>query len=173
MKKLNQFIIEKLKLSNNIKNYKYYPKNKNELKSLIYLLIKERGMDADLNDIDTSEITDMSFLFSTSSFIGDISGWDVSNVTDMKGMFFQSEFNNDISSWDVSNVESMEGMFMDSEFNQDISSWNLNNIKNMKGMFKGCKFNKDISSWNISENTKTDFIFLESPLAKKPPKWYK
>lgn len=43
--------------------YNYYPGTKAELRSLIMDLIEERGLEADLNDIDTSMITDMSRLF--------------------------------------------------------------------------------------------------------------
>ena len=39
------------------------PKSNLELKELVDKLIIERGLNADLNDIDVSEITDMSFLF--------------------------------------------------------------------------------------------------------------
>ena len=40
-------------------SYNYHPKTKNELEELVNKLVKERGNDADLNDIDTSEIKDM------------------------------------------------------------------------------------------------------------------
>ena len=43
--------------------YNYYPGTKAELRLLITDLINERGLNADLNDIDTSMITDMSRLF--------------------------------------------------------------------------------------------------------------
>lgn len=68
--------------------YEYFPQNKEELKKILEELIEERGNDGDFNDIDTSNITDMSGLFfGKKLFNGDISQWDVSNVTDMGGMF--------------------------------------------------------------------------------------
>ena len=64
MKKLNTYISEKLKIrKSNKPSYKYFPKTRDELKELVKKLIKERGNEADLNDIDTSEITDMADVF--------------------------------------------------------------------------------------------------------------
>ena len=125
--------------------YKVY--NKIELKDLIKYVIKEFGIDCNLNWIDVSNITDMAFLFKI-DFNGDISKWDVSNVINMDEMFSCSYFNTDISKWDVSNVTSMKGMFIHSEFNGDISNWDINKVNNMAYMFSGSKFNRDISNWN-------------------------
>ena len=96
MKHLNEYITEKL----NIEDVVFHkPKDKKELESLIDKLIKQRGLDADLNDIDTSEITDMSELFYKSEFNGDISRWDVSNVEDMKDMFKGCPLKNHPPKW--------------------------------------------------------------------------
>ena len=112
MKEITKFIKEGLKITSKTKvnerpEYNYHPKTKEELKSIIRELIKKRGNEGDFNDIDTSEITNMSGLFeSMDKFNGDISDWDVSNVTNMKFMFYECEkFNQDISNWDVSNVK--------------------------------------------------------------------
>ena len=144
MKSLKSYIQEKLiikksnKQSNN--NYKYFPKTKEELKDIIVNRIKAEGNKVDLNDIDVSEITDMSDLFGGTDFNGDISSWDVSNVTDMSSMFWEcKEFNQDISNWDVSNVTNMNTMFAWCEdFNQDISNWDVSNVKNMNSIFAYC-----------------------------------
>ena len=114
MKKINTYITEKLKirkLKHNIK-YRYFPKTKKELKDLLKQLIEERGNEGDFNDIDVSNVTDMSMLFKfMEEFNGNISKWDVSNVTNMISMFHGSVFNSDISKWDVSNVRNMKAMF--------------------------------------------------------------
>ena len=150
MKDLKEIIQEKLKVSSktNISKYQYFPKDYKELEKIVYDLIKERGDEADLNDIDTSKITDMERLFDDSNFDGNISNWDVSNVKDMAGMFGRSEFNSDISNWDVSNVTGMDYMFTKTNFNQDISSWNINPNCNIDSIFKECR---------IQEEYKPDF----------------
>ena len=162
MKALNYYISEKFQVSKNYKHqYAYAPKDRDELIECIKEKIDKEGLGTkykplNLNDIDTSEITDMSYLFhkyhdlkllSTNGYF-DISDWDVSNVTNMAYMFCLSQFNGDISDWDVSNVQSMCYMFYGSTFNGDISDWNINNVKSMS------------------------HIFDDSALEKNPPKWY-
>ena len=66
MKNLKEFITEKLRVNKDsisskgkVKT-KYHPENKEELEKLIKKLLNERGENADLNDIDVSQIDDMS-----------------------------------------------------------------------------------------------------------------
>ena len=140
MKSLKNHIQEKLVIKKNKDaNYKYFPKTKAELKELIKSRIEGENR-VDLNDIDVSNITDMSELFCGLNFNGDISKWDVSNVTNMARMFYDCElFNKDISSWDVSNVTNMTSMFYNCKnFNQDISTWDVSNVTDMQDMFYNC-----------------------------------
>ena len=152
MKNLKQYVTENLKPN---KNNNYVPKTREELDDIIDELIEERGNNADLNDIDVSNITDMSGLFALrhkvvnfkynkkynfSRFNGDISKWDVSNVENMSDMFYNSSFNGDISKWDVSNVKNMGGTFMHSIFNRDIYKWNISNVEYMDAMFSNSYF---------------------------------
>ena len=157
MKNLNAYISEGMhfKLTRDYKKpYNYYPQNIQELEKLIKELIEKRGYEADLNDIDTSEITDMAYLFRESKFNGDISNWNVSNVKTMEGMFVGSYFDGDLSKWDVSNVENMAWMFKFSNFtgkNGDISNWNISNVKNMKSIFKMCLIlNYKMPKWYVN-----------------------
>ena len=98
-------------------------KNKRELKELINQRIEERGPNCDLNDIDVSNVIDMSFLFYNTDFNGDISQWDVSNVVDMSGMFAWSKFNGDISNWNVSKAFYMNKTFYMSPLSDNKPSW--------------------------------------------------
>ena len=145
MKTLVTHINEALKIGKDISNFSTYsckPKTKEELEYFIDRRVSQEGPNCNLNDIDTSLITDMSFLFYTTDFNGDISEWNVSNVKEMFMMFAQSKFNGDISKWDVSNVTTMSYMFSDSEFNQDISNWKIKDGCIMKNIFIGCPIKK-------------------------------
>jgi surface protein len=141
---------------NNGKRTIIVAKNKEHLKSLIKKEIRWYGKNCDLNHIDVSTISDMSFLFKESKFNGNISNWDVSNVTDMSNLFLESKFNGDISNWDVSNVTNMMGIFYKSSFNRDISIWNMSNVIDMSYMFYCSEFNGDVSKWDVS-NVETLF----------------
>ncbi len=69
----------------NKKQYLYKVKDKTELKTII----KNSSDNSDLNYLDVSNITNMSWLFSN-NFNGDISQWDTSNVIHMDSMFTNS-----------------------------------------------------------------------------------
>ena len=128
MKNLKDIIQEKLKINSKTKisKYTYQPKDKDELKELVDKLIKERGNEANLNDIDTSKITEMNALFKEVKFNGNISEWDVSNVKTMNVMFCYSTFtgeNGDISNWDVSKVKTMYRMFWACPLEKNPPKW--------------------------------------------------
>ena len=77
----------------------------------------------DISKWNTSNITDMSYMFSwckslASSSLLDISKWNTSNVTDMSYMF--------------NGCESLSSL-------PNISKWNTSNVTNMSYMFSGCK----------------------------------
>ncbi|SEQ23345.1 surface protein [Ectothiorhodospira magna] len=118
--------------------------------------------DSEFN-IDTSEITNMSSLFSgITDFNEDIGYWDTSNVTDMRWMFWEADsFNQDIGGWNTSNVINMWSMFSGAEsFNQDIGEWDTSNVTDMGIMFSGAEsFNQDIGGWDTSNVTDMRWMF--------------
>lgn len=152
------------------KGYTVQPQTKDELAAIIYKTCQEKGWDCDLNFIDTSKITDMSFLFLDDAkggyglehFNGDISKWNTSNVTDMEGMFWGADsFNQNINNWDVSNVTDMEGMFCyTTSFNQPLNNWDISNVTDMEAMFLCAEhFSQDLSQWKINDNCFIDMMF--------------
>ncbi len=155
-RKTTDYDIKVTKLSNGA------PITREQLKVMI-----ENG--EDVTKVNTSQITDMSGLFSMEfDFNQDISNWDVSNVTNMAGMFWAaSSFNQDISNWDVSNVTNMHMMFWSAyKFNQPIGNWDVSKVTNMAEMF-GMKdsfgdFNQDISNWDVSNVTDMSGMFLQT-----------
>lgn len=167
MKQINNYILEKLHLSKDTKSfYHYYPKNKKELISILNKLIEERGQDADLNDINTYNVTNMDYLFE--KFREkirniNISKWDVSNVKSMNSMFQDCrDFNCNLSEWNVNKVTNMEFMFFNCEyFDSDLKNWNVHNVINMDAMFCGCvKFKGDgLDNWKIDKVINTSMMF--------------
>ena len=119
----------------------FQPETRDELKTAVDEWIDDsdsaNSTYGTIDTWDTSLITDMSSVFSYTSFNGDISDWDVSNVTTMYSMFeYADSFNQDISDWDVSSVTNMNNMFSNAEnFNQDISNWDISNVNTMYSMF--------------------------------------
>lgn len=89
------------------------PETKEELESIIEKELKRQGTDVDLNFIDTSKITDMSYLFINLGHRNlKIDKWNTSNVTNMRCMFCCATYvSADLSKWDVSKVVDMSLMF--------------------------------------------------------------
>lgn len=178
MKQINNYVLEKFKISKNtIKKLK--PTSRKELRDMIIKILDEEGPDAYLNNIDTSLITDMNHLFARiSSKVGDIdvSDWDVSNVENMSFMFADcSKFNCDLSKWNTKNVKNMSDMFYGCfEFNQNIEDWDVSNVENFEEMFEHCKkFDCNLSSWDVSncKDFSRMFYNAESFSGKGLEKW--
>ena len=155
MKSINQYILEKFQITKDSKPlYTCHPKYKFELREILEERLAE-DKNADLNDIDVSQITDMKGIFyGLDPNEIHIEKWDVSNVTDMEKMFWKCKnFNCDLSNWDVSNVKNMWCMFDGCKNfeGEGLEHWKPINCKhmNMCFMFNDCLSLKNKPNWKI------------------------
>ncbi len=136
---------------------------------------------------DTSNVTDMSYMFLGSKINKPLENWNTSNVMNMKEMFWEAfEFNQKIgeksasnyTAWDTSKVTDMSGMF-GHQPSDDLNSgnemifnnngnnliFNTSNVENMKNMFQNCKyFNQNLINWNTEKVTDMRNMFLKAEL---------
>ena len=137
-------------------------KIKNQIKTLDDLEeIENRSeiLSLDLDKFDSSQITDISNIFSIFSSVAslDLSHFNTSKVTNMSGMFDEcySLESLNISSFDTSNVTTMWSMFhgCNSLICLNLSHFNTSNVGNMDNMFQSCISLRslDISSFDFSK----------------------
>ena len=120
-----------------------------------------------LKDLDTSNVTNMSFMFAECSALTslDISNLNTSNVIYMNSIFggCSSLTSLDLSNFNTSNVNDIQGMFGDcsSLTSLDISSLDTSNVIYMSSMFDGCSSltSLDLSNFDTSKVTNMHDIF--------------
>lgn len=118
-------------------------------------------------DIDTSNVTDMSYMFNSCDALTDldISCFDTSNVTNMTAMFNGCEAltDLDISCFDTSKVTNMKSMFgsCNSLRELEVSNFDTSNVTNMEGIFYGCATltGLDVTGFNTSKVTDMSGMF--------------
>ena len=111
-----------------------------------------------LGRLDTSNVTDMSCMFSYCEGLTniDVSGFDTSNVTDMSCMFSDCSglTSIDVSNFNTSKVTEMGAMFSDCSglTSIDVSNFNTSKVTNMYIMFNDCEglTSLDLSNFDTS-----------------------
>ena len=108
----------------------------------------------DLSAIDTSEVTNMSYMFYNCRSLTslDVSKLDTSNVTNMSGMFenVRRLTSLDVSNFDTSQVIDMSWMFGNCSglTSLDVSSFDTSQVTNIDSMFCNCP------AWDAVDKTK-------------------
>ena len=123
----------------------------------------------DLSALDTSEVTDMRYMFAGCSSLTslDLSNFDTSKVTDMRYMFAgcSSLTSLDLSNFDTSEVTDMNSMFggCSGLTNLDVSKFDTSQVTNMSDMFEGCESltSLDVSKFNTSKVTNMSAMFYD------------
>jgi surface protein len=96
----------------------------------------------DVSNFDTSNVTDMSYVFYTNNLIElDLSDWDTSNVTNMNHILYSCQ-----------NLKTL-----------NISNWNLNNVDNMGWFVNQCNNLNEIIM-NDSDYNSVNKIISELPI---------
>ena len=121
----------------------------------------------DLSDWDTSNVTDMGWMFSNCHALTyiDLSKFNTSNVTNMSTMFFNcnSLTSLNLSGWNTSNVTSIGSMFYNcnSLTSLNLSGFDTSNVTVMSAMFNYCNSLTylDLSGWNTSNVTNMSSMF--------------
>lgn len=141
------------------------------LANKIYLNPDSRGLFAyislkkglDVQHIDTSMVTDMSYMFYQQGWYGDheldLSNFNTSNVTTMESMFecdgeCTSNFKINLSSFDTRKLINAKNMFkfLVGTKKLDLSSFYTPSLINMEGMFSRCSSLIDFKIPNITTN---------------------
>ena len=127
----------------------------------------------DLSALDTSEVTNMSNMFSGCSSLTslDLSSFDTSNVTNMSNMFSGIGDHSmniekiNVSNFDTSKVTDMSFMFNDCSrlTSLDVSSFDTSKVTDMSKMFSGCSSltSLDVSKFDTSNVTDMGSMFSE------------
>lgn len=141
-----------------------------QTQSLASMFANPKIVNLDLSNLDTSEVTTMQKAFQSNTEIKNIIGLNklnTSNVTDMSYMFNRcSNLDElDLSSFDTSNVNTMREMFSSchSITQLDLSSFNTEKVTSMQNMFAYCKklVDLNISKFNTSNVQYMTSMFYE------------
>ena len=127
----------------------------------------EKFLELDLSNFDTSNVTNMYYMFSDMSNLTalNLSSFDTSNVTNMSYMFYgMSNLTTlNLSSFDTSNVTNMSYMFyyMPKLTSLDISSFDTSKVTDMGSMFYYMPklTSLDLSSFDTSKVTDMNSMF--------------
>jgi len=109
--------------------------------------------------LDTSNVTDMNSMFSSCSNLTTIPSFDTSNVTDMRYMFSSCSNLTTIPSFDTSNVTDMYSMFSYCSKLTSVPLLDTSNVTNMSYMFYRCSNLTTIPSFDTSNVTDMNSMF--------------
>ena len=124
--------------------------------------------DLDINTIDSSKVTSLSFVFYNDKSLTslDLDHWDTSRTTSMSYMFFQNSSLETINqNFNTSRVTTMSYMFYNCNnlLEIDVSKWNTSSLVIANNVFTACKniVYLDVSNWDVSHVKDMFALFLQ------------
>lgn len=201
----NLFIPHKIEDNPMKSYYKMFTETGDELKNIVstntdvydmrYMFYNANIKSVILSSLDTSEVINMGYMFSSSDiesikFGGDfetskvtrmqgmfehtpklkrldVSTFDTSKVVRMSDMFRNSGATSlNLYNFDTSNVEGMNGVFSQAKATFiNVSTWNTSNVNRMSGMFEETVAPLSLSNFDTSKVT--DFSYMFSKASSK------
>ena len=142
------------------------PKLENMHNMFYYINTQNTDAIIDFGGLDTSNVTDMSYMFRDGYGIKEIKNLknlNTSNVTDMSEMFSGCTVltSLDVSNFDTSNVTTMQSMFNSCRklTSLDVSNFDTSNVTDMSGMFSSCY---ELESLDVSNFDTSNVTYMSS-----------
>lgn len=114
----------------------------------------------DIYDVYKSGTSFRSLLLDASNVI-EVLGANTSNVTDMTFMFYYCDRLSSVSLFDTSSVTSMERMFLNCRSLTSVPLFNTSNVTTMYYMFGTCSSLTSVPLFNTSKVTQMGYMFNE------------
>ena len=109
--------------------------------------------------LDTSQVTNMQYMFNGCSSLTSIPALDTSQVTNMDSMLRDCYNLTSIPTLDTSQVTSMDSMFRDCSSLTPIPALNTSQVTNMDSMFWGCSSLTSIPVLDTSQVISMNYMF--------------
>ena len=151
------FDIDLKSIFDQTKNVKYFFNGYHDGKYTFFYYLK------DLNNLikyeDTSNVTNMSYMFNGCSSLTTIPNMNTSKVTDMGSMFTLCSSLTTVPSMDTSNVTNMRAMFNGCSSLTTIPNMNTSKVTDMGSMFNKCSSLITIPNMDTSNITSLYYMF--------------
>ena len=151
--------------------------NKIKPKNMAYWFYNISGNISGLTNIDTSQCASLNGCFygNKAGISLDLSSWDTSNVTNMASLFSSSKYSSvNVSNWDTSKATTMQYMFAGNPITSlNLSSFDTGNVTSMENMFAYCENLSSITYGNrfVKKSGCNTSGMFSGCLANKPDWW--
>ena len=135
--------------------------------SFYYLFYNCQSSTIDISKLDTSNVTNISYMFSNCSNLTslDVSNLNTNNITEMYYVFSICPSLTEIiglDKWNTSNVTAMDSVFYNCNVSSlDLSSWDVSNVQVLGSMFSECRNLSylNLDGWDTSNATNMGYMF--------------
>ena len=110
-------------------------------------------------NIDTSNVTDVGYMFDACTSLTVVPLYNTASVTGMTGIFRYCSSLTSVPAFDTSNVIEMANMFNGCSGLTSVPAFDTSNVTNMSNMFSGCSILKTVPAYDTSNATNMSSMF--------------